>query len=700
MPSPSRAAIPRPWSPRRAVWVILAVVCLMAAAAWPAASSAAPTGPEDPARGVQFDGLEADPSCPDGLLVQVPRGPDACTHGPDPAPTGEDVRERRSVAELRADERADQLDSAREPADCIGDGSSGSRVELIYARASDRADRYAQVVSLIQSAAGDMADRVKQSAAESGGYRTVRFVTESCNVVVRNVVLSTTGDDTLGRTASELAAKGFNRADRKYVTFVDANVYCGIAYMPGNVARVDQACWGGGTALHELMHNLSAVDDSAPNSSLGGHCTDESDRMCYSDEPHHPQMRQVCPTAHEALLDCNGDDYFNTAPRGGSFLSANTALNTADSTFLADRDGQLPVFLPSTPSGYEGPRYTVRADNADDDLCVYAIRPTTSARVRLFCVGYLGIREADVTGALISVAAGAGSVDLRLVATDRGSTRTFGFRVRRTGDATPLLDERDGVAGQQSSGAPLGQPDPVTGYPVFYDRTISLRLTNNRLPSASYSFAPASPRAGEAVTFTASASDPDGSIAALEWDLNGDGGYADAQGASASRVFDAPGTYRVGLRATDDAGGSTTSIAEVSVASAPAPAGGSGPDASTQTGIGPAGAGTASGPAGAGTASGPAGAGTASGESAICRATRTSLARERAALARLTRSLTAQSRSLGALKKRLKRGGLTKGERRRYAAAAQRLKRRQKERRGLAASVKRFEGLVVSRCGG
>lgn len=611
MPSPFTAPN-SPSSPRAAARGILATLAILVFAGLPASSSAAATGSEDPARGIQLDGLVADPSCPDGLRVEVPRAPDACTHGPDPAPEGEDVRERRSVPELRAEEEEAQLDAAPELADCIGDGASGDRVELIYARASDRPDRYAQTVSLIQSVAGDMADRMKQSAAESGGSRTLRYVTEGCTVVVRNVVLSTTGDDTLGRTASELAAKGYNRADRKYLTFVDANVYCGIAYAPGNVARVDERCWDGHAGLHELMHNLSAVDPAAPNTSGGYHCTDESDLMCYSDLPNYPSMRQICPTSHEALLDCNGDDYFNTAPRAGTFLSGSPGLNTADSTFVADRDGELPMFLPPAPSGYRGPRYTVRADNADDDLCVYAIRPTTGARVRLFCVGYLGVRSADVTGALVSVAGGADTVELRLIATDRGATptRAYGFRVTRTGVATPVLDERDGDAGRQSSSAPLGPTDPSTGYPAFYDRALTLALTEQ-------SVAPAP----------------------------------------------TPTPSGAGSGAQPDPAAATT------------------PPASGQSGPGPSGAGSPG-----------------ARDSTICRSTRTSLASGRAALVRVDRSLASQTRLLRALKKRLKRGGLTKGEKRRYAAAAKRLEPRRQEQRDRTSRVKRLEKQVASRC--
>ena len=55
------------------------------------------------------------------------------------------------------------------------------------------------------------------------------------------------------------------------------------------------------------MHMLGAVQDDAPNS-LAGHCSDESDVMCYGAPA---QMRQVCPTGKEPLFDCGNNDYFN-----------------------------------------------------------------------------------------------------------------------------------------------------------------------------------------------------------------------------------------------------------------------------------------------------------------------------------------------------------------------------------------------------
>ena len=102
-------------------------------------------------------------------------------------------------------------------------------MQVIYARASNVADRYPQLAgSFVQwSAAAD--EVVRASAAETGGTRHFRFVTDAiCSLDVDRVTLSTTGDDNFDNTVAELVAQGYDRPDRKYLVYVDANVYCGI----------------------------------------------------------------------------------------------------------------------------------------------------------------------------------------------------------------------------------------------------------------------------------------------------------------------------------------------------------------------------------------------------------------------------------------------------------------------------------------
>ena len=102
-------------------------------------------------------------------------------------------------------------------------------------------------------------------------------------------------------------------------------------------------------------------------------------------------------------------------------------------------------------------------------------------------------------------------------------------------------------------------------------------LTVNRSPTAAIEVAPANPAVGEVATFTSHASDPDGSIASEEWDLDNDGEFDDATGSTASAAFDAEGVRRVGVRVTDDTGGVSTWFTEFTVGApgaggSPAPA--------------------------------------------------------------------------------------------------------------------------------
>jgi len=92
---------------------------------------------------------------------------------------------------------------------------------------------------------------------------------------------------------------------------------------------------------------------------------------------------------------------------------------------------------------------------------------------------------------------------------------------------------------------------------------------SNVAPSASFSASTLTPQTGVAVTFTDSSSDADGTIASRAWDLDGDGAYDDATGASASRTYTAAGDVTVGLRVTDDDGASATTSRVVGVTAAP-----------------------------------------------------------------------------------------------------------------------------------
>jgi hypothetical protein len=93
--------------------------------------------------------------------------------------------------------------------------------------------------------------------------------------------------------------------------------------------------------LHEITHTLGAVSDAAPNSTLGGHCTDGSDVMCYRDNGSAggSYSSTVCPelagsqAGMTQTYDCNRDDYFNPDPGPDSYLYSH--WNVFNSAFQA-----------------------------------------------------------------------------------------------------------------------------------------------------------------------------------------------------------------------------------------------------------------------------------------------------------------------------------------------------------------------------
>ncbi|MFJ8473388.1 RICIN domain-containing protein [Kitasatospora sp. NPDC094011] len=349
---------------------------------------------DQPERGLVYAGLKLPTGDRCGNMLEV-AGSGQCSHGPDAPPKDVDIH--KDVAPVAAPTAqvpaltppagaqppatADLLkggvpvlDAARQallgdagtagaPQDaaapaagggpvCEGDGSSGNRVQVVYVHTPGN-DRFAQYLPSFKKWAADVDVIYNASAAETGGVRHVRFVTEpDCTASVLNVQISDAEIQDFDASNRALAAQGFDRKDRKYMMFTDAKVYCGIGTFAGDersgqdnlsnfgpsYGRTDSGCWGGHTAAHELGHNLGAVNNSAPNSSKGGHCTDTWDLMCYSDAPYYPAMRVVCPDrAHDDRLDCSHDDYYNTAPTPGSYLA--THWNVANNRFLIAGSG-------------------------------------------------------------------------------------------------------------------------------------------------------------------------------------------------------------------------------------------------------------------------------------------------------------------------------------------------------------------------
>lgn len=141
-------------------------------------------------------------------------------------------------------------------------------------------------------------------------------------------------------------------APRNYIVFLPdlrCPGYAGIANFPsddqpgpsnranagGYIAFTHSANWT--VALHEIGHNLGAVQLSAPHADPGGaHCWDGQDIMCYIGLWPAPVSAPALPVCRvqPAAFDCNGDDYFNPSPAPGSYLA--THWNVFNSIFLCE----------------------------------------------------------------------------------------------------------------------------------------------------------------------------------------------------------------------------------------------------------------------------------------------------------------------------------------------------------------------------
>ncbi len=326
--------------------------------------TAVPEPSPDPDNGLVFRRLQAADEGPCDGLYEVTRVPGTtCSHGPDVPFPGLDPQQSvepatastpSEVVNAPAEEAAAAAVVAAATVPCDGDGISGNRVQALYVHGST--NRFTEFRdSFIQWTAG--IDTIYSDSAKiTGGDRHVRFVTENldgtCQPTVIPVQVPDSALSSFGGSISAIKAAGYDRADRKYVMWTDSKVYCGIGGFAGDTrksasnrsnfgpsyGRNDSGCWTSSVAAHELGHNLGAVNNNAPNTSGGAHCTDEYDVMCYRDSPNYPTMRIICgDRSYDRLLDCKNDDYYSTNPAPGSYLATN--FNMADNIFLIQGDG-------------------------------------------------------------------------------------------------------------------------------------------------------------------------------------------------------------------------------------------------------------------------------------------------------------------------------------------------------------------------
>jgi PKD repeat protein len=93
----------------------------------------------------------------------------------------------------------------------------------------------------------------------------------------------------------------------------------------------------------------------------------------------------------------------------------------------------------------------------------------------------------------------------------------------------------------------------------------TIRVLVDQAPAIAFTNDPLQPLVGATVGFTATATDPDGTITRIEWDLDDDGQFDDAAGTTATWSFRTAGQHRVAVRAFDDRGVATVAFRTIDV---------------------------------------------------------------------------------------------------------------------------------------
>jgi hypothetical protein len=259
--------------------------------------------------------------------------------------------------------------------------------------------------------------------------------------------------------------------------------------------------------------------------------------------------------------DFNGDGKLDVAVANGS---GNVSVLVGDGTGKLRGGGTSPFGL--------SPRALGAGDFNGDGRLDVAVANTTGAVTILVGDGR-GALHPLPSAPVIPV--GSAPASLAVADVDNDGKLDIAVANAGSGDLSVLLG--NGAGGFiPAPGTPVStggsSPSSIGLGDLNGDRRIDLAAVNassanlsvllNWVPPAAFVSFPASPVVGEEVTFVYSSA---GGTTSIDWDLNGDGAFDDAQGPSATRAFPAPGTYEVGLRVTDLDGLVSTSTRTITV---------------------------------------------------------------------------------------------------------------------------------------
>jgi hypothetical protein len=275
---------------------------------------------------------------------------------------------------------------------CDGDGTSGKRVQAVYAHVNGQPG--VPNADALISAWAEQVDRTFDVSAHKtapGGFAFPRWAfTAGCGRLdiahvdigdpgtsfqsLRVALGAANNSGGIGASPGTLASN----LNRKYMVFVDkpdcggptsdflpdatadpdlnvSNQNPGSGFQRAMIARYCLGSWSTPPSPavvnfgipHELVHLLGGVNPGAPHGNFG-HTTQFFEVMSSGDVPPAPE----CTAPFEGLdpqllLDCGNDDYFSMAPPIGSYLAGN--WNVARSCFLAT-SGVAPINSADCPT--------------------------------------------------------------------------------------------------------------------------------------------------------------------------------------------------------------------------------------------------------------------------------------------------------------------------------------------------------------
>lgn len=416
---------------------------------------------------------------------------------------------------------------------------------VIYARASNDVDNYNAKLNQIRYMTAQSQQHVSNAAAASGGTSKLKVLCDADGkVTVKNEALPTSmaaaDFDTI---VNDLYNKGYSDGKKKYWVFYDDTGACGCSgtghwYSDSTDAATNMnngnyvdpffaVTFGYNstrTWLHELGHNLGAVQNGAPSNSGTNyaHCVDGLDIMCYDDGGPNTGscIDFYCSgTCSPEVWDCKRNTYYNLTPAATAWLGTHWNIGETYVRYLTNVVGQPPTMtsLNCTPTSISlGESVTCDFTATDTvDNVAYDVAWGDGATERVPATGY--------------VASGTTRTASRTYATDG----VFTVSVTATDDASAPL-----------TSAPLTRAITVQASPAMV--------------SLSCSPSPAQPSINVTCSFRAN----DGSTGVfyeVDWGdgspltrVPSSGHVAPNQVRTATHVWSATGSYTVGVRATDN----------------------------------------------------------------------------------------------------------------------------------------------------